>query len=452
MSGSWLPMSKQFDDDLISAFFDAEATDEEREQVERLLRESDDVRDQLKGFGDISGLLKELPQRALPDEFRLQVMQAAERATLLPDHQPALVGAAPQSANRRPVLRYMATGIAACIVVALFVTFNWDSPNADPQLASRFDDSVGSNESPGSTRLAMVDSRDVRESGESAAFASRSMAEASSGELGDARVEAASKDLSFRVSDLGHAQVGDVVEALDHNGETIAMVKLTVVDRVEGVGALQLLLQGNGIPDQTGGQSPDEAGSASDQLVAVFVETNSEQLSSTLMALKEGSQFQELHLEDPIAINTLGEEAVSKLGLSSDDKAMELADARERASSAAAADIEADVATSTANAWRQMQLKLSPSVLGAKRPVKFHAKETNENVDLKTVKVLFVVVDEDFEETDTLPEIQPADDFDEPADEDSDRDVDSAEESAVDQPTDSDSGPSDNLESSEDSP
>lgn len=110
-------MDRTAPEDWISAYFDGEAAPAERDEVERLLLQSEDVRRELEETAQLSGLLQSLPAEAAPVEFVPAVMQRIERETLLP-----LAPSNPRRSKRRNlavVLLGLGVTVAAVLVLAL---------------------------------------------------------------------------------------------------------------------------------------------------------------------------------------------------------------------------------------------------------------------------------------------------------------------------------------------
>lgn len=129
---------------------------------------------------------------------------------------------------------------------------------------------------------------------------------------------------------LADAHIGDVVDAIESRGEEVVVVRLTVVDRSEGLEALQLLLARNAVPADPSDEAPilrfADADPEKEQsgLEAVFVETSSEQLVGTLRAMRTNAAFRELEIDEPLALASLDAETREKL----DHKALDFEDLR----------------------------------------------------------------------------------------------------------------------------
>src|SRR5256885_154547 len=103
--------------DMLSAYFDGEATPEECAEVERLRNTSPQVQRQLQEFERVSRLLGELPRESAPAEFPSDVLRLAERKMLLPD-APAPLHPARRSRTWLIVWGGAATTAAGLLVMA----------------------------------------------------------------------------------------------------------------------------------------------------------------------------------------------------------------------------------------------------------------------------------------------------------------------------------------------
>ncbi|MEX0702683.1 MAG: hypothetical protein WD069_11355 [Planctomycetales bacterium] len=338
--------------ELLSAWHDSEATDAERAAVERMLEESGAAREELDDFAAIGRLLRELPAESLPPEFRAQVLHAAERSMLLPRDEAAAPRRGPRGAAWAGLGGLLAAAAAVVLAVVLL-----ERPPADEQFATRGPEAESSDGDRDASDLpadAVVarkefESREERmaDRGRDAvdAFdAEGAPAVAEPGPVADARrvdrtAERAAgvaggpanealprsttvaPSLEFQNKELAEALVGQVVEALDMNGEQIFVVRLTVVDREAGLDAVRLLLARHRIPLQEVAHAPLEASAANDgrrdglvageadalrgeteMLEAVFVQASTAQLSAVLDELHEVASVRDLSVEAPIAL------------------------------------------------------------------------------------------------------------------------------------------------------
>ncbi len=352
-------MNDQFPNDLFSAYFDGELTPEERERADEVLAESAAAQQELSEYGELSNLLKSLPTHSLPSEFRTKVMQAAERESLIPSGD--VVAAQSKSQDGRTGWRYgliaMAVSAAAIVVMVRVIADQGavevrglQSPSvasaeknkaaigtgmgdaeADVAVAAQSDDS------PVAMRGAVKDRVHADADAEpsvaipspprrevAAAAADEAPGGIGSPSAGNAPSQSKPAALVFNQGRLNNARVGDVVEAFDTSGGTIAVVTLTVVDRRAGDGLkeLQLLLARNKIPiqeaDERGLAGLELAGAkqqnSTDRLTAVFVETDQAQLASALRDLQKQEVFRDLQIEQPIRIASLDALAQAQMG------------------------------------------------------------------------------------------------------------------------------------------
>lgn len=331
-------MSDNRTDDLLSTFYDGEASPDERLEAEKQLETSADAKRQLAEMQKLSEMLQSLPREPLPEEFCAEVMQAAERESLIPSDDRSLRPAA----NRRTGWRYaigtlIATAAALFVMVKAFqptdrqhgVDLAQSTPDASMSADESADSTSAHNEAASVAQLASAGSpasgaTDDKEALKDAAAdeADAAQPRADGSELPTAvashALRNAARSLVFDDSRLSEAQVGEVIEALETSGDKIAVVKLTVVDRLEGLEKLQFLLARNQIPRQsvTTEKKADRKQAPArpaDRLMAVYVQTNTEQLASTLRHFNK-SQFSTLKVEEPIQIASLDDDSKSQIG------------------------------------------------------------------------------------------------------------------------------------------
>ncbi len=116
--------------------------------------------------------------------------------------------------------------------------------------------------------------------------------------------ESSGWQLTFNQETLRTADIGQVVEALATSGDRVAVVRLTVVDKQRGLDSLQLLLARNSIapaPERTAGPPAQ----AAEGMVAVYVESTSEQLAATLRQLQHEDLFRGFEVAGPIEVAQL---------------------------------------------------------------------------------------------------------------------------------------------------
>ena len=101
-----------------SAYFDHEASPEERQELESLLEHSAEARQELHEIGEISRLLQETATESAPPELAASIRRRTEQETLLTETIPAAVKRAPS------LLRYrIAVAISTCSSLAALILF-----------------------------------------------------------------------------------------------------------------------------------------------------------------------------------------------------------------------------------------------------------------------------------------------------------------------------------------
>ncbi len=333
-------------DDLISIFYDGEGSPEEQSEAESQLETSDQAKRELTEMQKLTKLLQMLPRESVPEEFCIEVMQAVERESSITRGDRSLRSAV---ADRRTVWQFT-IGTVIVTAAAMFVmvkAFQDTDHQGGFELA-------GIQPSP-ATRMSADEPVESASMGEEAAIVVRTEVESSlaEGVVADSatvsKVElnrpkvsenvvaqplvdveelsaaVASRELHraehsfvFDNSRISESQVGEMIEALDTSGERIAVVRLTVVDRLEGLENLQFLLTRNQIaPQSIAIQEKDDRTLGPtqqvDRLMAVYVETNTEQLASALRQFNK-DQFRKLKVEKPIAIGNLDDESKAQIG------------------------------------------------------------------------------------------------------------------------------------------
>lgn len=302
-------MNERIKDELLSAYFDGEATPTERETVELWLAASPEAQQELAEYRQLSQLLRGLPHESLPPDFAAQVMFQAERRTLFPS-QPAAAAsklASGQPASRFPRwLKFAAplVATAALVVVVVKLLPNNRGPNrAGRQLAENSRPVARDERAPEAAALrtsplggggakvesAQADSNGVlgerlldgsgragngfvlgkneghANNGIQAADGAQStlvvsdeskrFAAPSSGSTevvvlkrADALAEESVTFLN-RDGRQPEFKVGEVVEALEKSGDNVVVVKLWVVDTRRDLNKLRALLARNDIPE-----------------------------------------------------------------------------------------------------------------------------------------------------------------------------------------------------------
>ncbi len=144
-----------------------------------------------------------------------------------------------------------------------------------------------------------------------------------------ARARASSHELALALilpANLKTAKVGDVVEALQQDGEQVAVVRLTVVNQVEGLDGVQSLLVRNTsrtlqnvdeikrmrqkfVADNAAEVSKSELPSAPGDMICVYAEGSRDEMLGVLQGLQNESHIREAELTNTISFTTLEEYA-----------------------------------------------------------------------------------------------------------------------------------------------
>lgn len=328
-------MNASFSDEHLSAYLDDELSNSQRAEVDAHLASSDEARQRLAELRTVSQLVSSLPAIPAPFELRVAVMQSAERQMLLGTATLAGSKATAPARHWRGWASMFAL-IASTIVVAVSVhLLEPSSPDAlmdsqktsanielSPAGASTQPEEFAAVEAADATTLQSDTIRQERAAtsvavAELAEQPAESDASAADG-LADRTVSVtrSASQLVFDHASLNGAQVGDVIQAMKHSEEEVAVVRLTVVDRQDGLERLQLLLTENHIP--TRNDSRPEAAttgilSAREQLTAVYVESDSDQLSAALEKILHDQRFRRLELEEPIQLADLDAKARAQM-------------------------------------------------------------------------------------------------------------------------------------------
>lgn len=341
------------DAELLSALFDNELDEAQRARCAALLESSPDARNQLRDWEHLSQVLRSLPSESAPESLGPAVMATIERDMLL--------GPAPTPSVAQPPPRRLfwswGTGLAAACVmlIALLQVLQRSEPrNETLSRTTQTDESAPKAAdmaiSAGKTRtseqtetetasnlaenLSETRSRMLREDPSAAAAGQAAMQDTSppavaadsvhealevpvpakaADSLQDAPAEprafgtAASRNLELPEG-ADETPVGGLIQAIERRGGKIKVVELTVVDRRQGLDALQLLLSR---PDAdaestqtmergTGSASEDDV--AADALLAVLVELPDQRLAGALQQLQNSHDFQNVTVRDDVAV------------------------------------------------------------------------------------------------------------------------------------------------------
>ncbi len=309
-------------DELLSAFHDGEISSAERVAVEERLATSADARRELSEFKQISALLNDLPRDRLTAEFPQQVLQTIEREMLIPSQSidPTESFVTRTSPSRRWIgATALLTSAAGLLLLVRALDDRAGRGGSDVSRMAGSSPafsplSRGAAESP--LAKAMDDSDSVARLSSIAAGAAGQNAlgaDSPTAAFGGARLagEPAAENLFFDHAALSTANVGDVIRAIQQiDGDEVAVVYLTVVDRQQGLKDLQVFLT-----DKKFARTEEKSvvktdrvsspGSVADELQAVFVKSDAAHLEAALTQLRNEKNLQSLEVNQPILLAEL---------------------------------------------------------------------------------------------------------------------------------------------------
>ncbi|MEX0717613.1 MAG: hypothetical protein WD066_13555, partial [Planctomycetaceae bacterium] len=296
---------------LLSAWFDGEATADQAAEAERLIAESPAARREVLEYAQLSMWLRELPaeqgSNGAAEFARIPTnrVRSSKVSATSATHQHEMVrGVVPVSRGKRSAGIAVAFSAAALLVcVGLF-------RNADRHEAAGLADldrheNVGEDiaHHAGERRAMEFESAAAPSSAEPLAIAEyRDLAAEA---MRRARVDFAEETASFGPSDVLRfrdrpPEVGEVLRFVERSGDEVAIVEVTVLDVQQAAGALEILLERNAISpadEDTPANSaarpnapavddapsrPTDASVAGQELVAVYVETTDRQFADVL--------------------------------------------------------------------------------------------------------------------------------------------------------------------------
>jgi hypothetical protein len=271
----------------LSAWLDDELPLDERAEVEKLLAESPSLREELNELQRLSGRLKGLPVAQAPAELQQAVMRAIERETLLAGDDSAKV------ARSGRLLRVVTT--AAGIALVAGAGF-WFASNGGQNVAGV---------DPNAPEIVTIN----RDGGP--------IMQANKPDLKNENmsVELPTRQFEIDRTKLGAADIGDIVEAVRQDGESVSIVRLTVVDRQAGLESLRILLAHEEIPLDGSKEALPVGDKVGKGLVAVFVESKSDQLSRTIQQMAQKLRLESLSVSDALPIANLDSDLRSELGI-----------------------------------------------------------------------------------------------------------------------------------------
>ncbi len=244
----------------LSAYYDNQLPLDERVMVEQELAASPEMRQEIGEYGQISGLLKSLPQTPAPIELKASILRAIERESLL---------AVADTARPRRLGRLLFTTAAAACAVAAVGYFAFSGRNGDE---------IAKNGKP-TTPTIVTGGR-----GESEKLANKIQ----------------HNKLQFSRDDLKQAEIGDVVKAVTKSGNAVSVIRLTVVGVEHNIGELRVLLAGN----QTGAPVTQTDGG----VVAVYLQADAADFSKSLAEVIAKLDPETLSVSEPISADKLDDE------------------------------------------------------------------------------------------------------------------------------------------------
>jgi hypothetical protein len=377
-------MSSANPNDLVSAFYDREAASAEETAARALVQGAPEAARELKDYKRLSRLIQELPQLAAAPEFAAAVMQRAERESLIPLDPVATVSPSTSAASPGPRRRsiWVASAFVAVAAVTLVAVIikrpsrpasiavreptDRGPSSAEPRkVAARTSGTLlaRNEEQPAFARAELPADREVnlrRSAAKSLEGAQPSptvtrekeklgfaptvpaprppdpasllgMTKASTigksaGNVPAQKSEKASdkgQDLALMLpANLKTAQVGDVVEALQQDGQQVAVVRLTVVNQVEGLDGVQSVLVRNNCrtlqnvdeikrmrqqfsSDKSAELSKSTVSSAPGDLICVYIEGSPDEMRGVLQDLQTEKKIQEAQITNTISVADL---------------------------------------------------------------------------------------------------------------------------------------------------
>jgi hypothetical protein len=365
-------MSSANPNDILSAFHDREATPNEESAAKALVEGSAEARREVKDYQRLSRLIQELPRLAAPPEFAAAVMQRAERESLIPLDPVSPRGSAATVSEKSvsPRRRWMAAAATVSVAAALLIAaniFGTFKPRALRDEIARQE----SGHAPGAMENRKISTSQVKSSvldreegvahSESTPFATieakdgsnhHASSDAKAGAVlrtsvatsaaptppavaapmlkgAPSSMESSGKahELALMLpANLKTAKVGDVVEALQQDGQQVAVVRLTVVNQVEGLDGVQSLLVRNTsrtlqnvdeikqmrqhfAVDKSALVSKAAVPSAAGDMICVYVEGSRDEMLAVLQDLQNERQIQAAELTNTISFTTLEEYA-----------------------------------------------------------------------------------------------------------------------------------------------
>jgi negative regulator of sigma E activity len=340
----------------LSALLDGELTDAERAALEQELSASQELQHELAELRRVSAAIKELPQIPAPAGLHGAVMAEIQQSVKPGNDRPAGSG----RAGGRPGLTRL-IGLSAAVALAVGAAV-WFGQDRGQQIAEN-----------NSTAPEIHSVQQERPEALANRAEFRGSPDGQNPNAETVSVETRHQVLQISRDDLTAARVGDIIEAVDANGDSVGVIRLTVVDRKLGVEALQVLLSAHQFEAVDGNSS-----GAGNGLVAVYVESDREKLSQAIAEFRRKLKFGLLEVDSPVRVAELEPETRTELGI-------------DKASGSSAASQRAVTLKPGSQLDRLVQSDSATTVAG-EAPAR-DATPAVSSESPKPVRVIFVVVD-----------------------------------------------------------
>jgi hypothetical protein len=349
-------MSSANPNDILSAFYDREATSAEEAAAKALVQRSSEASREFKEYGRLSRLIQEVPRIAAPPEFAAAVMQRAERESLIPLDSVAAAGTVQPSRRAWVLAASVSVSVAAAVLIAVSILPHSAPQGRLPEIARQEPGDLRNEFARADSKVSVAKSSPVDGPIVAKSMDGRSPAVASAKGFVSARsavpnlgatsaspmrlgtpslnkgaekgaVPAQSAGLALMLpANLKTAKVGDVVEALQQDGQQVAVVRLTVVNQVEGLDGVQSVLVRNTSrtlqnveeikrlrqqfnADKSAEFSKSALSTAPGDLICVYVEGPRDEMLAVLQDLQNESLIQKAELTNTIDFTMLEEYA-----------------------------------------------------------------------------------------------------------------------------------------------
>lgn len=275
-------MSTPFPEELLSAYLDGELTPREREEVERHLDDSPDVREQLDELAEVSRRVQSLSHPEAPLGLHEQILARVQDGgsphadASRPDSPEPVASSSPSPARPSGTSwRWSVTAACVLLVVAV-VQIRRDDP---AEHLAVHDGAVPLEMSAEEAELLGLP---VSVNG--VTYAPRDGSAESQQPV--VRVVSLNKNqIQEKLQRLGRTpREGNTLAYLDHSGEVPLLIEFTVVDVVESMGQVQVLLRNQQAVDADSGEPVVTSldGEAHRQFMAVYLELEEKRMADLL--------------------------------------------------------------------------------------------------------------------------------------------------------------------------